>query len=94
MSGQGNFNEEIYLLGLSNLIPTHKLLKRLAKINPKWDCSKDDPYVKQYLDQESDAEDKNITKDASIPDNFGDTTNYISSTAEISESKINKSKII
>lgn len=47
----------MYLLGLSNLVPTNKFLKRLAKINyQKWDCSKDDPYVKEYLDQESETE--------------------------------------
>ncbi len=57
--GQGNFNEEMYLLGLSNLVPTNKYLKRLAKINSRWDCSQDDPLVKEYLDQESEIDDDN-----------------------------------
>lgn len=47
----------MYLLGLSSLVPPNKFLKRLAKINPRWDCHRDDPIVQQYLDQESDAED-------------------------------------
>ena len=47
----------MYLLGLSNLVPTNKFLKRLSKINhQKWDCAKDDPYVQEYLDQESETE--------------------------------------
>jgi len=59
----------MYLLGLSNLIPTQKLLKKLAKINPKWDCAREDPYVKQYLAQDSDAEEGLTLNDVQVHDN-------------------------
>ena len=39
----------MYLLGLSGLVPMHKLLKLIAKINPRWDLQGRDPIVTEYL---------------------------------------------
>ena len=44
-----NFNEDMYLLGLSGLVPTHKFLKRLARLNHKWNLHGRDPIVAEYL---------------------------------------------
>jgi hypothetical protein len=37
------------MLGLSGLVPTHKLLKRLARLHHKWDFHGRDPLVAEYL---------------------------------------------
>ena len=39
----------MYLLGLSGLVPIHKLLKRLARLNHKWNLNGRDPIVSEYL---------------------------------------------
>ena len=39
----------MYMLGLSGLVPMHKLLKRLARLHHKWDLHGRDPLVAEYL---------------------------------------------